>query len=214
MARTTLLPWLGQPPWTRFSAHRLRVHHRDDQEAKAKGPVCHGRGPMSGAGCLAPTTRSRQSRSRATRRRWTCRRGVPLADVFAKKAADTPKPPLRVARTVLALALTSLAKQATRWAAEAHVVLHAPGWDDTLAAPAPRRRAKVRPGQASRWLQPFTPSRFSQDSQGDPRSFRGHSLHIARVLNQGGRALDRPIVFCARCSLYLERADALCRSCR
>ena len=103
--------------------------------ATIRRPRRRGRGPMSGAGCLAPTTRSRQSRSRAARRRWTCRRGVPLADVFSKKAADTPKLRLRVARTVLALALTALGKQAARWAAEAHVVLHAPGWDDTLAAP-------------------------------------------------------------------------------
>ena len=213
MARTTLLPWLGQPPWTRSRCTSLaRAPPRRSGSQGERPCVPRGRGPMSGAGCLAPTTRSRQSRSRATRRRWTCRRGVPLADVFAKKAANTPKPPLRVARTVLALALTSLAKQPARWAAEAHVVLHAPGWDDTLAAP--WQRAEVRRGQASHWLQPFTPSRISQDSQVDPRSFRGHSLHIARVLNQGGRALDRPIVFCARCSLYWERADALCRSSR
>ena len=50
-----------------------------------------------------------------------CKRGNDLADTFAKKGADTHKPAFRVAKTVVACA--SLAKQAARWAAEAHVLL-------------------------------------------------------------------------------------------
>ena len=47
--------------------------------------------------------------------------GNDFADVFAKKGADTHKPAFRVAKTAVACA--SLAKQAARWAAEAHVLL-------------------------------------------------------------------------------------------
>ena len=50
-----------------------------------------------------------------------CKKGNDLADSFAKKGADTHKPAFRVAKTVVACA--SLAKQAARWAAEAHVLL-------------------------------------------------------------------------------------------
>ena len=67
-----------------------------------------------------------------------CKKGNDLADTFAKKGADTHKPAFRVAKTVDACA--SLAKQAARWAAEAHVLLRV--WNDTRAA-APRSR--VRP---------------------------------------------------------------------
>ena len=91
---------------------------------KGKAPGPKGKGLMSGAGCSAPTTRSQRSRSRATRRRQTCRQGGP-------RFANTHKPPFLVARTVLAL--SSLAKQAARWAAEVHVVLHNRGWRDTRA---------------------------------------------------------------------------------
>ena len=156
-----------------------------------------------------------------------CKRGNDLADTFAKKGADTHKPAFRVAKTVVACA--SLAKQAARWAAEAHVLLRFRGWNDTRAA-APRSR--VRPprtrlkrkreketaapaaGQVSDWLSPIFPARFSQDSHLDPRTFRGHSLQLGRVSDAGGRALDNAIIFCAKCgAVYWERADALCRQC-
>ena len=151
------------------------------------------------------------------------KKGNDLADTFAKKGADTHKPAFRVAKTFAACA--SLAKQAARWAAEAHVLLRFRGWNDTRAA-APRSR--VRPprarlkrkadketaapaaGQVSDWLSPTFPSRFSQDSHLDPRSFRGHSLQLGRVFDAGGRALDNAIIFCAKCgAVYWERADAL-----
>ena len=155
------------------------------------------------------------------------KRGNDLADTFAKKGADIHKPAFRVAKTVVACA--SLAKQAARWAAEAHVLLRFREWNDTSAA-APR--ARVRPprarlkrkqekdnaapaaGQVSDWLSPIFPSRFSQHSHLDPRSFRGHSLQLGRVFDAGGRALDNAIIFCAKCgAVYWERADALCRQC-
>ena len=74
-------------------------------------------------------------------------------------------------------------------------------------------------GQPSNWLALFTHSSLAQDSQLDPGSFREHSLQIASVLDQGGRAVDRPIVFCTICGpVYWKRADALChqsqRGCR
>ena len=155
------------------------------------------------------------------------KRGNDLAELFAKKRADAHKPPFRIAKTVVAC--TSLAKQAARWAAEAHVSLRIKGWDDTKAA-APRTRtrpARARlkrksraeaPAQASGkacdWLAPYVHSGISQDSL-DPRSFRGHSLQVGHVFDAGDRALDRRIIFCAKCgALYWERADALCRSCK
>ena len=69
-------------------------------------------------------------------------------------------------------------------------------------------------GQVCDWISPIVPSRFSQDSHLDPRTFGGHSLQLGRVFDSGGRALDRAIVFCAkRGAVCWERADALCRSC-
>ena len=58
-----------------------------------------------------------------------CKKGNDLADTFAGKGADTHKPALRVAKTVVACA--SLAKQAARWAAEAHVLLRFRGGGTT-----------------------------------------------------------------------------------
>ena len=146
---------------------------------------------------------------------------------FAKKGADTHKPAFRVAKTVVACA--SLAKQAARWAAEAHVLLRFRWWNDTRAA-APRSR--VRPprarlkrkrhkemaaptsGQVCDWLSLVVPTRFSQDSNLDPRTFRGHSLQLGRVFESGRRAMDNAIIFCAKCgAVYWERADAVCRRC-
>ena len=72
------------------------------------------------------------------------KKGNDFADTFAKKGADTHKPAFRVAKTVVACA--SLAKQAARWAAEAHVLRRYRGWNDTRAA-APRSR--VRPPRAT-----------------------------------------------------------------
>ena len=69
-------------------------------------------------------------------------------------------------------------------------------------------------GKACDWLAPLVPSVISQDSL-DPRSYRGHSLQLGHVFDAGGRALDRRIVFSAKCgAMFWERADALCRSCK
>ena len=141
------------------------------------------------------------------------------------KKGPTHKPAFRVAKTVVACA--SLAKQAARWAAEAHVLLRFRGWNDTRVAAARARTPRARlkrtrqecaapaPGQVCDWLSPIVPTRFSQDSHFDPLTFRGHSLHLGRVFDSGGRALDRAIIFCAKCgAAYWERADALSRGCR
>ena len=101
------------------------------------------RGPehTSGRGSWFPTTsgrpRSRVTRQRDGRTSHLCKRGSDFADTFAKKVADAHKLAFRVAKTVVACA--SLAKQAARWAAQAHVLLRFRGWDDTRAA-APRSR--------------------------------------------------------------------------
>ena len=120
----------------------------------------------------------------------------------------------------------------------------APPWPNRLRAGRPRltscsgsgaavpgKRARLARGRLKRmfkaeaaspasvlvcdWLAPHVPSAFSHDSPFDPRSFRGHSLHLGHVFDSGGRALDRRIVFCTKCgAMFWERADALCRSCK
>ena len=66
-----------------------------------------------------------------------------FADIFAKKGPDAHKPPFRIAKTMVACA--SLALQAARWAAEAHVLLRIRGWDDTKVA---ATRTRTRPARA------------------------------------------------------------------
>ena len=99
-----------------------------------------------------------------------CKKGNDLADSFAKKGADTHKPAFRVAKSFVACA--SLAKQAARWAAEAHVLLRFREWNDTRAAvqrararlPRARLKRKRRSeiaaptsGQVCDWLSPIFP---------------------------------------------------------
>ena len=222
--------------WQAHVAYRLRRYHRDGQRAKVQSLGCR----------KAPSTRLEQAtgshdevravkvKGHATQRDVEAgrtshlfKRGNDCADTFAKKGADTQNSAFRVAKTVVACA--SLAKQAARWAAEAHVLLRFRGWDDTRAA-APRSR--VRPprarlrrkrdketaapatGQVSDWLSPIVRSRFSRGSHLDPRTFKGYSLQLGRVFDSVGRALDLAIIFCAKCgAVYWERADTLCRSC-
>ena len=105
----------------------------------------------SGEGFWFPTKRSGLSRQRATLRDVEAVRTSHLfkrrgdhADIFAKKGADTHKPAFRVAKTVV-ICGASLAKQAARWAAEAHVLLRFRSWDDTRAA---ATRPRARPPRA------------------------------------------------------------------
>ena len=131
-------------------------------------------------------------------------RGNDNAVLCAKKGAATHKPAFRVAKTMVACA--SLAKQAARWAAEAHVLLRLRGWEGTEAA-AQRTRARpvrARPkrqhmaaaapasGQVGDWLSPCIPSRYSQGSHLDPRTFQGHSLQLGRVFDAGGASIGPP----------------------
>ena len=100
----------------------------------------------------------------------TFSRGETISQTSLQREGQTHKPAFRVAKTVVACA--SLAKQAARWAAEAHVLLRFRGWDDTKAAAArprarpPRARFKRKrreamsapaTGQASDWLSPTPP---------------------------------------------------------
>ena len=119
------------------------------------------------------------------------------------------------------MACASLAKQAPRWAAEAHVLNDSTAATTRARTRPPRARIKRKrkesaapaSGQVSDWLSPAAPSRFSQDSHLDPRTFRGHSLQLGRVFDHGSRALHRPVIICAKFgAVYWERADALCRS--
>ena len=102
--------------------NRLLFSHDEVRAVKVKGPA---------------TERDVE----AGRTSHLCKRRNDLADTFAKKGTDTHKPAFRVAKTVVACA--SLAKQAARWAAEAHVLLMFRGWNDTRDA-APRSRVHDR----------------------------------------------------------------------
>ena len=130
----------------------------------------------------------------------TCSKGETISlTPLQRMGADTHKPAFRVAKTVVACA--SLAKQAARWVAEAHVLLKFRGGDDTKAAAArprvwpPRARFKRKrretiaapaSSQVCDWLSPIIPSRFSQDSRDDPRTPRGHGLQLGGVFDSGG----------------------------
>ena len=165
------------------------------------------KGRTSGAGCTAPTTRSRRSRSRAMRTEGEVhRQGAPLTCSDGKTIS--PRKGLTHTQATRCEAGTTRRQQrGHKWACGCQ----GPG----QSAGGSRRWRCQRHVRRPIGFPPTTPSRLSQDSQRDPRSFRGHSLQIDRVLNQGGRALDRPIVFCTKCgAVYWERADALCWSCR
>ena len=218
------------------AAHRLRRYHRDNQRSKSTKPW-EPKAPAhtSGTGSLFPTTRSGQSRSRVMRQSavWRrgrtshlCRRRNDLADTFAKKRAAT--------HTSLLFALPRQSLLVLPWPSKRHdgrprrtcwsgsgVERHQ-GCCATLTVRAPRARLKRKrrketaaPTSVCDWLSLVVPTRLSQDSHLDPRTFRGHSLQMGRVFDSGGRAMDNAIVFCAKCgAVYWERADALCRRCR
>ena len=165
------------------AAHRLRKYHRYSQWAKVQsiGSKTHPRAHFWSR-LLAPhdLVRAVKVKGHATlrdveagRSSHLFKRGNDFADLFAKKGADAHKPPFRIAKTMVAC--TSLARQAARGAAEAHVLLRLRGWDDTQAA-APRTRtrparakfeaeiAAPAAGKAGDWLAPHVPSAISQDS--------------------------------------------------
>ena len=145
-------PWQGTSLWNRSrctATAKVLLRQSMGQSAKLWAPVVPEH--TSGAGFRLPTTRSGRSRSRVMRQRdveagrtsHLYKKGNDLADTLAKKSADTHKPAYRVAKTVVACA--SPAKQAARWAAEAHVLLRFRGWNDTQAAV---QRARTRPPRA------------------------------------------------------------------
>ena len=148
----------GQYIGSAHALHRLRRHHRNSEWA--------------GTGFWFPTTRSGRSRSRVMRQRATWRRGAlptcakrnDFPGTFAKNRADALETAFRVAKTVVACA--SLAKQAARWAAEAHVLLRFRGWNDTSAA-APRSRV------------PATSETQAQAAQGDCSANVGPGVRLA-----------------------------------
>ena len=154
MARTMRRRWQGNSRWTRSRCiSTAKVPSPQLTDLTCEG--CQGRHTsvrMFGAGFWLPMTRSGQPRSRGTPQCTTWRPGVlptcskgetTLPTCSPRKCADAHKPPFRIAKTVVACA--SLAMQAARWAAEAHVLLRLRGWDDTKAA-APRTR--TRPARA------------------------------------------------------------------
>ena len=150
MARTTQQPWQGTSHWIRSrctSTAKVPLQQSMGQSAKLWEPEASEH--TSGTGFWFPTTRSGWSRSRVMRQRATWRLGelptcskreTTLLTPSQKKGPTLTSQLLESPRQSFACA--SLAKQAARWAAEAHVLRRYRGWNDTRAA-APRSR--VRP---------------------------------------------------------------------
>ena len=100
-----------------------------------------------------PTTRSGQSRSRATPHSatWrlgalpTCSKGETIMPILLQRKGPTHTSLLFETPRQL-WPFGSLAKQAARWAAEAHVLLRFRGWNDTRTA-APRARTRPPRGK-------------------------------------------------------------------
>ena len=216
MASTTQLLRLARSRWTRSCCtSTARAPSRPSEGRKArpwepKGKRAHvwSRLLCSHDEVTAVKGHATEADLQAGRSAVVFRRGNSFADVVAKKGADIHKPPFLNARTMLAL--SSLAKQAVRWVAEAHVLLRNRGWGARgLLQSQGRGCAAQGQGQSASeerrwryqrqaWLPTgwrFTPSSLAQDSQ-------------------LGRAIDTPIVFCVKCgAVCWERADALSRSC-
>ena len=231
MARTMQQPRQGTPRWI-----RLRC------TSTAKVPSLQSMGPKCkalGAGGSRAHVRNRllvsydevragkvnchatQRDVEAGRTSHLCKRGNDFADTFAKKGADTLKPAFSGRQHSRCVCLPGQASGAVgsagpRFAQVQGVERHQGCRSETTGkATASKTQAHEASGQVCDWLSPIVPTRFSQDSHLDPRTFRGHSLQLGRVFDSGGRALDRAIIFCAKCgAVYWERADALCRSCK
>ena len=217
MART---PWQGSSPWTRSrctSTAKVPLRRSTSRSARPweQGVPLH----MSGAGFLAPSTRSGQSKSRATPHSATWRLGA--LPTFSKGETISLTPLQRREQTHTSLLSGCQNFRCLCFAGQASGAVGSGGsrpaqvqrMERRLRPPRARTKRKRREvaalpatGQASSWLSPIFPSPSSQDSL-DPRSFRGHSMQLERVFDHGGRALGRAIIFCAKCgAVYWERA--------
>ena len=224
--------------------HDGPAHNCAGTIATTNGPKCSGlwsqreKGSRLEQPFFAPTTRLLRSRSTATRRRQTCRQGGPLScsdmetisQMCSQKRAPThasrlctwpkliwpalPWPSKLCAGRPKRMWSCDHAAGATRWVLQGQR-------QGCAAQEQGQSGSEERRWQCQRQVRLPTGWRCSH-----PRGSRttvnsthapsgGYCLQIARVLNQGGRAVDRPIVFCTKCgAVNWERAHALCRSCR
>ena len=136
------------------------------------------------------------------------RAGNSLADGFAKKGASAHAVPDQVAAEFVGLA--SLAKQASRWAAEAHVVLAAADLSDTVARGAATRPAVGFPRRKRRGVHSrLRPHLTALLEGGEARAVQvnGHMVWSANVCPAEGVDIGegRLLSFCTSCGGYWWR---------
>ena len=236
MAKIMQRPWRGTSHWIRsLCTSTAKVPSRQSMGQSTKPWEPEAPEHVSGTGFWFPTTRSRRSRSRVMRQSATWRRGeLPTCAKGKRVCRHLRQERGRHTQTCFSSRQDSRcvcfpgqasgtmggrgARSAQVQGLERHQGPqrdHGQGQRERDSSASDRRRLLRRLlGQVCDWLSPSFPTRFSQDSHLDPRTFRGHSLQLGRVFDSGGRALDNAIIFCAKCgAVYWERADALCRSC-
>ena len=176
----------------------------------------------SGGFCF-PTTRSGQSRSRVMRQRATWRLGEPPTRAKGATTLQTHSQKKGQIRTSPLFASPRQLLLVRPWSSKRHVgrlqeVERHQGCCATIKGTAPVSETQAKAGegdccaagQVSDWLSPIFPSRFSQDTHLDPRTFRGHSL-------QGGKGQKIFEVFWQDeeeedCVASWARWDAHCRT--
>ena len=232
MAKITLLPWQASSPWTPLTLHIdcectvVTINGPKHKALGARGPRAHVWSRLLFSHDEVKAIKVATQRDvEAGRTSHLFKRGNDYADIFAKRGADTHKPAFRVAKAFAACA--SLAKQAARWAAEAHVLLRFRGWNDTRAA-APRSR--VRPPRARlkrrrempRRLQvrsltgfpPTFPSTFLARQSPRPSFVQRAQLAIGTNFRCGRPSFGQRHHFLRQVwSCLLGAGDALCRHC-
>ena len=236
MAKITQRPWRGSSHWIRSrSTSTAKVPLRQSMGQSTKPWEPEAPEHTSGTGFCLPTTRSGLSRSRVMRHSAMWRLGELPTCAKRETTLQTPSPKKGQTHTSLLFESPRQLLPVLPWPSKRHVgrpkrtfcsgsgVERHQGCCATITGTAPASETQAKAGegdaapaagQVSDWLSPIFPSRFSQDSHLDPRTFRGHSLQLGRVFDAGGRALDNAIIFCAKCgAVYWERADALCRQC-
>ena len=131
------------------AAHRLRRCHRYHRWAKVQSlGLWRSQSTRLGQASGFPRRGSGQSRSRSWAHFPLVQKEKRLCRYLCEERGrqDIHKAAFRVAQTVVACA--SLAKQAARWASEAHVLLRFRSWNDTRAV-APRARDTALRGRGS-----------------------------------------------------------------
>ena len=235
MARTMQQPWQGTPLWipSRCTS-TAKVPSRQSMGHSAKfwapGAVEH----TSGTGFWFPTTRSGQSRSRATPRSATWRRSALPTCSKGETTMQTPLP--RKEQTHRSLLFGSPrqsllvspwpskrrgGQQSPRFAQVQGLERHQGCRSETTGKATASKTQAHEAGERCGGFRSGVRLAFSHRSltlfarqSSRPSHVQRAQLAVGTSFRFWGRALDRAIIFCAECGpVFWERADALCRSC-